>query len=40
MVLTLSLLSTMGAQRRRDPLNPNEADLLRDVARYIVERSH
>jgi chromosome segregation ATPase len=31
-VLALSLLTTMWAQRRRDPLNPLEADQLRDAA--------
>jgi predicted nucleic acid-binding Zn-ribbon protein len=31
-VLALSLLTTMWAQRRRDPLNPFEADQLRDAA--------
>jgi len=37
-VLALSLLSTLGAQRPRDPLNPNEADLLRDAAQEPAAR--
>ena len=37
-VLALSLLSTVWAQRRRDPLNPNEADLLRDAAQEPAAR--
>jgi hypothetical protein len=37
-VLALALLSTLWAQRRRDPLNPNEADLLRDAAQEPAAR--
>jgi hypothetical protein len=37
-VLALALLSTVWAQRRRDPLNPNEADLLRDAAQEPAAR--
>jgi chromosome segregation ATPase len=37
-VLTISLLSTAWAQRRRDPLNPPEADQLRDAAQEPSER--
>jgi chromosome segregation ATPase len=37
-VLALSLLSTVWAQRRRDPLNPLEADQLRDAAQEPSER--
>jgi predicted nucleic acid-binding Zn-ribbon protein len=37
-VLALSLLTTMWAQRRRDPLNPLEADQLRDAAQEPSER--
>jgi hypothetical protein len=36
--LALSLLSTVWAQRRRDPLNPNEADQLRDAAQEPAAR--
>jgi hypothetical protein len=36
-VLALALLSTVWAQRRRDPLNPNEAD-LRDAAQEPAAR--
>lgn len=38
MVLALSLLSTAWAQRRPDPLNPNEADQLRDAAQEPAAR--
>lgn len=38
LVLALSLLSTVWAQRRRDPLNPNEADQLRDAAQEPAAR--
>src|SRR5579864_9338641 len=38
LVLGLSLLSTAWAQRRRDPLNPVEADQLRDAAQEPAER--
>ena len=38
LVLALSLLSTVSAQRRRDPLNPNEADQLRDAAQEPAAR--
>ncbi len=38
MVLALSLLSTVWAQRRRDPLNPLEADQLRDAAQEPAAR--
>jgi chromosome segregation ATPase len=38
LVLALSLLSTALAQRRRDPLNPVEADQLRDAAQEPAER--
>jgi predicted nucleic acid-binding Zn-ribbon protein len=37
-LLGFSLLSTMWAQRRRDPLNPLEADQLRDAAQEPSER--
>jgi chromosome segregation ATPase len=37
-VLALSLLTTVWAQRRRDPLNPLEADQLRDAAQEPTER--
>jgi hypothetical protein len=37
-MLALSLLSTVWAQRRRDPLNPNEADQLRDAAQEPAAR--
>jgi hypothetical protein len=36
--LTISLLSTVWAQRRRDPLNPLEQDQLRDAAQEPSER--
>ena len=36
--LAISLLSTGWAQRRRDPLNPLEADQLRDAAQEPSER--
>jgi hypothetical protein len=36
--LVLALLATVGAQRRRDPLNPNEADDLRDAAQEPAAR--
>jgi chromosome segregation ATPase len=38
LMLALSLLSTAWAQRSRDPLNPNEADLLRDAAQEPAAR--
>jgi hypothetical protein len=38
LVLALSLLSTGWAQRRRDPLNPLEADQLRDAAQEPAAR--
>jgi hypothetical protein len=38
LVLTISLLSTVWAQRRRDPLNPLEQDQLRDAAQEPSER--
>ena len=38
LVLTISLLSTVCAQRRRDPLNPLEQDQLRDAAQEPSER--
>jgi chromosome segregation ATPase len=38
LVLALSLLSTVCAQRRRDPLNPLEADQLRDAAQEPAAR--
>jgi chromosome segregation ATPase len=38
LVLALSLLSTAWAQFRRDPLNPVEADQLRDAAQAPTER--
>lgn len=38
LVLAVSLLSTVSAQRRRDPLNPNEADQLRDAAQEPAAR--
>jgi hypothetical protein len=38
LMLGLSLLSTVWAQRRRDPLNPVEADQLRDAAQEPAER--
>jgi hypothetical protein len=38
LVLALSLLSTVWAQRRRDPLNPLEADQLRDAAQEPAAR--
>jgi chromosome segregation ATPase len=38
LVLALSLLTTLWAQRRRDPLNPIEADQLRDAAQEPSER--
>jgi len=38
LVLAMSLLSTVWAQRRRDPLNPLEADQLRDAAQEPSER--
>jgi len=37
-VLAMSLLSTLWAQRRRDPLNPLEQDQLRDAAQEPSER--
>ena len=37
-VLAISLLSTAWAQRRSDPLNPLEADQLRDAAQVPGER--
>jgi hypothetical protein len=37
-VLAISLLSTLWAQRRHDPLNPLEADQLRDAAQEPSER--
>jgi hypothetical protein len=37
-ILALSLLSTVWAQRRRDPLNPLEQDQLRDAAQEPSER--
>src|ERR1700677_3741043 len=36
--LSLSLLSTAWTQTRRDPLNPNEQDQLRDAAQDPTER--
>jgi hypothetical protein len=36
--LALSLLSTAWTQTRRDPLNPNEQDQLRDAAQDPTER--
>ena len=36
--LVLALVATVGAQRRRDPLNPNEADDLRDAAQEPAAR--
>lgn len=38
LVLAMSLLSTLWAQRRRDPLNPLEVDQLRDAAQEPSER--
>jgi predicted nucleic acid-binding Zn-ribbon protein len=38
LLLALSLLSTLWAQRRRDPLNPLEADQLRDAAQEPAAR--
>jgi hypothetical protein len=38
LVVALSLLSTVWAQRRRDPLNPVEQDKLRDAAQEPSER--
>jgi hypothetical protein len=38
LVLVISLLSTAWAQRRSDPLNPLEADQLRDAAQEPSER--
>jgi len=38
LVLVISLLSTAWAQRRSDPLNPLEADQLRDAAQEPGER--
>ncbi len=38
LMLALSLLSTARAQRSRDPLNPNEADQLRDAAQEPAAR--
>jgi hypothetical protein len=38
LVLALLLLSTLWAQRRRDPLNPLEQDQLRDAAQEPSER--
>jgi hypothetical protein len=38
LVLALSLLTTAGAQHRRDPLNPLEADQLRDAAQEPAAR--
>jgi hypothetical protein len=38
LVLAISLLATAWAQRRRDPLNPLEADQLRDAAQDPAER--
>ena len=38
LVLAISLLSTVWAQRRRDPLNPLEQDQLRDAAQEPSER--
>src|ERR1700674_1508645 len=38
LVLAMSLLSTVWAQRRRDPLNPLEQDQLRDAAQEPGER--
>lgn len=37
-IVALSLLSTVWAQRRRDPLNPVEQDKLRDAAQEPSER--
>jgi hypothetical protein len=37
-ILALSLLPTASAQRRPDPLNPNEQDQLRDAAQDPAER--
>ena len=37
-LLALSLVATVGAQRRRDPLNPLEADQLRDAAQEPAAR--
>jgi len=37
-ILLLALLPTMWAQHRRDPLNPNEADQLRDAAQEPAAR--
>ena len=38
LVLAISLFPTAWAQRRHDPLNPLEADLLRDAAQDPTER--
>jgi hypothetical protein len=38
LLVVLLLLSTVWAQRRRDPLNPNEADQLRDAAQEPAAR--
>jgi hypothetical protein len=38
LVLAISLFSTAWAQRRHDPLNPIEADQLRDAAQDPAER--
>ena len=38
LLLAVSLLSSAWAQRRRDPLNPIEADQLRDAAEDPAER--
>jgi hypothetical protein len=38
LLLAVSLLSSAWAQRRRDPLNPIEADQLRDAAQDPAER--
>jgi hypothetical protein len=38
LLVALLLLSTVWAQRRRDPLNPNEADQLRDAAQEPAAR--
>jgi hypothetical protein len=37
-VFATSLVATLSAQRRREPLNPNEADLLRDAAQEPAAR--
>jgi hypothetical protein len=38
LALAMSLLSTLWAQRRSDPLNPTEQDQLRDAAQDPAER--